>query len=59
MIRPKMRDAVDGLMPRLKEDLARLVAIPSVSAPGYPESTHGPLLEAYGLVAELFRAAPW
>jgi cysteinylglycine-S-conjugate dipeptidase len=57
MIRPNMRDAVDGLMPRLKDDLARLVAIPSVSAPGYPEATHGPLLEAYELVAELFRNA--
>jgi acetylornithine deacetylase/succinyl-diaminopimelate desuccinylase-like protein len=44
-------------MPRLEDDLGRLVAIPSVSAPGYPESTHGPLLEAYGAVAELFRDA--
>jgi hypothetical protein len=51
MIRPNMRETVDGLMPRLKDDPARLVAIPSVSAPGYPESTHGPLLEAYELVA--------
>jgi acetylornithine deacetylase/succinyl-diaminopimelate desuccinylase-like protein len=54
---PENRAAVPGLMPRLKEDLARLVAIPSVSAPGYPESTHGPLLEAYEAVAELFRDA--
>jgi cysteinylglycine-S-conjugate dipeptidase len=44
-------------MPDLKGDLARLVAIPSVSAPGYPESTHGPLLEAYEAVAQLFRDA--
>jgi acetylornithine deacetylase/succinyl-diaminopimelate desuccinylase-like protein len=57
MIRPDMRDTVDRLMPRLKDDLGRLVAIPSVSAPGYPESTHGPLLEAYEAVAELFRDA--
>jgi cysteinylglycine-S-conjugate dipeptidase len=44
-------------MPRLKDDLARLVAIRSVSAPRFPESTHGPLLEAYEAVAELFRDA--
>jgi cysteinylglycine-S-conjugate dipeptidase len=57
MTRPPVREAVVGLMPRLKDDLARLVAIPSVSAPGYPESTHGPLLEAYETVAELLRDA--
>ena len=34
-------------MPRLKSDLARLVAIPSISAPGYPEATRPALLEAY------------
>jgi acetylornithine deacetylase/succinyl-diaminopimelate desuccinylase-like protein len=49
--------ALTGLMPGLKDDLARLVAIPSVSAPGYPETTRGPLLEAYEAVAELFRDA--
>jgi len=54
---PPVREVVEGLMPRLKDDLARLVAIPSVSAPGYPESTHGPLLAAYEAVAELFREA--
>jgi cysteinylglycine-S-conjugate dipeptidase len=57
MTRPPVREAVEGSMPRLKGDLARLVGIPSVSAPGYPESTHGPLLEAYEAVAELFRDA--
>jgi acetylornithine deacetylase/succinyl-diaminopimelate desuccinylase-like protein len=57
MTRPPVREAVEALMPRLKDDLARLVAIPSVSAPGYPPSTHGPLLEAYEAVAELFRDA--
>ena len=45
------------LMPQLQADLARLVAIPSVSAPGYPEETHGPLHEAYEEVVELFRDA--
>jgi len=44
-------------LPRLKADLARLVAIPSISAPDYPEATHGPLLEAYEEVATLCRDA--
>jgi acetylornithine deacetylase/succinyl-diaminopimelate desuccinylase-like protein len=42
-------------MPQLKSDLARLVAIPSISEPNYPEPTHALLLEAYEAVAELFR----
>ncbi len=46
---------VRSLMPQLKADLARLIAIPSVSAPNYPEATHTPLHEAYEAVAELFR----
>ena len=50
-------ERVHPLMPRLKYDLARLVAIPSISAPGYPAATHEPLLEAYDAVAELFRDA--
>src|ERR1700742_4712097 len=37
-------------------DLAQLVAIPSVSSPGFPEP-HGPIIDAYELVAELFRGA--
>jgi acetylornithine deacetylase/succinyl-diaminopimelate desuccinylase-like protein len=49
--------AVAGLMPQLKSDLARLVAIPSISAPGYPEATHAPLLEAYDAVVALCRDA--
>jgi acetylornithine deacetylase/succinyl-diaminopimelate desuccinylase-like protein len=44
-------------MPQLKADLARLVAIPSISAPNYPEETHGPILEARDAVAELLRDA--
>jgi acetylornithine deacetylase/succinyl-diaminopimelate desuccinylase-like protein len=55
MTRPRVPKAVEGLMRRLEDDLGRLVAIPSVSAPGYPESTRGPLLEAYEAVAELLR----
>jgi acetylornithine deacetylase/succinyl-diaminopimelate desuccinylase-like protein len=46
-----------ALMPQLRSDLARLVAIPSISAPGFPAETHAPLLEAYDAVAELFRDA--
>jgi cysteinylglycine-S-conjugate dipeptidase len=49
--------AVSALMPQLKSDLARLVAIPSISAPNYPAETHRPLLEAYEAVVELFRDA--
>src|SRR5262245_46497193 len=44
-------------MPQLKSDLARLVAIPSVSAPNYPPETHAVLADAYAAVAELFRDA--
>lgn len=40
----------------LKRDLAALVAIPSISAPGFPEPRQ-PLLDAYDLVAALFRDA--
>jgi len=50
-------ESVRSLMPQLKADLARLVAIPSVSAPNYPESTRPALLEAYEEVVALFRDA--
>ena len=52
-----MGDVVTGLMPQLKADLGLLVAIPSVSAPGYPEETRPALLEAYEEVVRLFRDA--
>jgi acetylornithine deacetylase/succinyl-diaminopimelate desuccinylase-like protein len=52
-----MASTVASLMPQLKSDLARLVAIPSISAPNYPEETRSSLLEAYDAVAELFRDA--
>ena len=48
---------VGSLMPELEAELARLVAIPSISALDYPESTHGPLLQARDAVVELFRGA--
>jgi acetylornithine deacetylase/succinyl-diaminopimelate desuccinylase-like protein len=44
-------------MPGLKEDLARLVAIPSISGAGFPESTRPAVLEAYGEVVALCREA--
>jgi acetylornithine deacetylase/succinyl-diaminopimelate desuccinylase-like protein len=48
---------VSSLLPQLKEDLARLVAIPSVSEWGFPEHTHPALLEAHEAIVELFRDA--
>jgi acetylornithine deacetylase/succinyl-diaminopimelate desuccinylase-like protein len=52
-----LAETVRAAMPQLVADLGRLVGIPSVSAPGYPRETHGPLLEAHEAVTELFRAA--
>ena len=37
---------VDSLMPQLEAELAELVAIPSVSAPGFPEPRQ-PLRDAH------------
>jgi acetylornithine deacetylase/succinyl-diaminopimelate desuccinylase-like protein len=51
------RETVAGLMPQLKSDLARLVAIPSISEWGFPEHTRPALLEAHQAVVELFRSA--
>jgi acetylornithine deacetylase/succinyl-diaminopimelate desuccinylase-like protein len=53
---PVLADAVSALMPDLKAELRRLVAIPSISAPGFPEP-RGPILEAYERVASLLRDA--
>lgn len=47
---------VAGLMPELRADLARLIRIPSVSSPDFPEPRQ-PLLDAYELVVELLRDA--
>jgi acetylornithine deacetylase/succinyl-diaminopimelate desuccinylase-like protein len=49
------RAEVAQLMPGLKEDLGRLVAIPSISAPDYPAETRPALVEAYEELARLFR----
>jgi len=47
---------VSALMPGLRAELTRLVAIPSISSPGYPEPRR-PLLDAYELIVELLRGA--
>jgi acetylornithine deacetylase/succinyl-diaminopimelate desuccinylase-like protein len=47
---------VADLMPGLQADLGRLVAIPSISSPGFPEP-RGPILDAYALTVELLRDA--
>lgn len=49
--------SIEALMPRLKADLARLVAIPSVSEWGFPEHTQTPILQARAVVAELLEGA--
>jgi len=54
---PSAVKSVSNLMPQLEADLGRLVAIPSISAPNYPEETRPPLLEAYGEVVKLLRDA--
>lgn len=51
------REAVSALMPGLREDLARLVAIPSVSEWGFPDHTRPALIEARDAVAELLAGA--
>ena len=50
-------EAVASLMPRLTEDLAQLVAIPSISEWGFPEHTRPALLEAHQAVLDLLRGA--
>jgi len=50
-------ERVTSLMPQLKAELARLVAIPSVSAAGYPEETRPALLAAHDEVVDLLRDA--
>ncbi|HVU77851.1 MAG TPA: M20/M25/M40 family metallo-hydrolase [Gaiellaceae bacterium] len=50
-------ERVAGLMPELTAALGRLVAIPSVSAPGFPAETQPALQEAFDSIASLFREA--
>ncbi len=54
---PPTPDSVTSLMPQLKSELARLVAVPSLSEWGYPEHTRGPLVETYDSLIALFRDA--
>ncbi len=56
MSRPT-RVEVAQLMPGLKDDLGRLVAMPSISGLEYPAETRPALLEAYEEVVRLFRDA--
>jgi cysteinylglycine-S-conjugate dipeptidase len=56
-VTPPSADTIGSLMPELRSDLARLVAIPSISAPKYPAETHAVLAEAYDEVARLFAGA--
>jgi len=44
-------------MPRLRAELAQLVAVPGISQLDYPEATRPPLLETYALVVEMLRDA--
>lgn len=48
---------VVSTMPRLHDELAGLVSIPSVSAPDYPEETRPALLEAHELILDLLQDA--
>ena len=50
-------DSVRALMPQLQQELSALVAIPCVSASGYPAETHADLLKARDFVVELLRDA--
>jgi cysteinylglycine-S-conjugate dipeptidase len=50
-------ESVAALLPQLKDDLARLVAFPSVSAAGFPAETRPALLETYDATRDLLRDA--
>jgi acetylornithine deacetylase/succinyl-diaminopimelate desuccinylase-like protein len=54
---PALAGAVRELMPRLRAELAQLVAVPGISQLDYPEATRPPLLETYALVVEMLRDA--
>jgi cysteinylglycine-S-conjugate dipeptidase len=49
------REAIAGLMPQLEEELARLVAIPGVSAWDFPEETRPALVQCYEALLPLFQ----
>ena len=56
-VQPAPAGAVRELMPQLRADLARLVAVPCISAPNFPEATRPALYEAYEMVVAMFRDA--
>jgi cysteinylglycine-S-conjugate dipeptidase len=53
----QLATTVRDLMPQLTSGLRDLVAIPSVSSPGYPQSTHAALTDAEQFVSRLLRDA--
>ena len=54
---PPSRQDVVALMPQLKDELAQLVAIPSLSEWGFPEHTREALVRTYDALVPLFRSA--
>lgn len=50
--RPDFTAVVAALMPKLREDLFRLIRIPSIASPGFPEEH---LFEAHDVVVELLK----
>lgn len=52
-----IEDRVNRLVPDLLVDLRELIAIPSVSAPGYPAATHAALRQAVEKVTRMLVAA--
>ncbi len=53
----QLSSKVRELMPRLTDDLARLVAVPSVSEAGYPAETHANLTSARDMIVSFLRDA--
>jgi acetylornithine deacetylase/succinyl-diaminopimelate desuccinylase-like protein len=48
---------ITTLIPKLKDDLGRMVTIPTASSPGFPEETRPALLEAHQAIVGLSREA--
>ena len=55
--RPDPAGTVTALMPQLADELARLVAIPGISAWDFPEETRPALVECYEALLPLLRDA--
>jgi cysteinylglycine-S-conjugate dipeptidase len=52
-----LEERVHDLMPALTAELSELIAIPSVSETGYPESTHEDILRARDYITDILRDA--